>query len=174
MNTKNPEYLSGSSPYKYNERYVTEIVRLAEKGMSMLEISSTFNLGENTLKGWAKKYPIFGKAYDQARVKFKAWLIQSIRHGLTDRNYCAPGAALLLRHVARIGDVDSLKNGVEDVKASLNDILKNPDHTADQKCKLVQSVETSVRALETSDAIERIESLEEQVKMADKTRVGKT
>lgn len=173
-NRTHPDYLRGAEPYKYTEKYVKEVVRLAEAGKSMMEIGAAFGLGENTMLLWAHTYPLFKKAYSEARLKYKAWLINDMQKGLHDRNYNANIAAILVRHVADMEGTGPLKSGINDVKASINTILDTESYTADQKVKLVQAIETGVRATETADAVEKLEALEDQIKLSDKTRVGKT
>ena len=65
----------------------TRFIDHSREGMSDVEIAAEFQVGVETLRGWAEKYEMFNIAFDIGKALHEAWWLQQGKDGLNNRGF---------------------------------------------------------------------------------------
>jgi len=68
-------------------RHPTLFIDLSRTGLSDVEIAAEFEVGIDTLRGWAEKYEMFNTAFEIGKALYESWWLQQGRSGLHDRGF---------------------------------------------------------------------------------------
>lgn len=74
---------------KYKKTYCARAIELGKKGNSRVQIAAQIGVGARTLDAWAKKYPEFGVALDEAVTYAQAWWEDIGQKSLGNRDFNA-------------------------------------------------------------------------------------
>lgn len=64
-----------------------EYIKLAQQGLSEVEIASRFGVSASTLRGWGEKFEDFFTASEIGKACHEAWWLQEGKRNLDNRNY---------------------------------------------------------------------------------------
>jgi len=64
-----------------------QFIKLSKIGMSDTEIAAEFEIGIETLRGWAERYESFNNAFEIGRALHEAWWLEVGKRGLRDRAF---------------------------------------------------------------------------------------
>lgn len=115
---------------KYNpSTHPVMFMDLSRQGMSDVEIAAEFEVGVDTLRGWAEKYEMFNTAYEIGRAMHESWWLGQGKNGLNNRGFNTGLFKFLTSN--KLGYSDKMET--KSMNMNIHGVLMVPDKMSEEE-----------------------------------------
>lgn len=157
---------------KYKPEYDEQIIELVKRPMNLYLVAAEWGVCRDTLNEWTKVHPSFSDAYARAKTIRAGLLLERVEIGMSDREFNAPAAKLVLSQEEQMSlrrriKIDGISKGTLSDKA--NRVLEEVEEariSPDEALSLMHSISQATKIEEITNVREELNTIKE--KMAEK------